>query len=234
MILKLQNKTERKIDGSEEFGPDGWKKLRLETPRMKLNAIWRDGEPPLMFGVEGELDHTWIEGFAKSLQQIDAGQLVGRASALPDHWPFECCGFVIGKDRKLLRGIEDDDAFVQAIPMFWCELRPDNTLPPLDAFRSWTNIFDMRRSPQPWFEYRMKGGKSGLNVAKWRPERYSTLQGFVRILSAEDSSWLEIKNRHGEILRLPDQEGWSGAEQRVDSHLQSAGQGTPEPGNIGR
>lgn len=214
-------KIDREIDDSVDFGSSGWKLIELETPRVTLSVLWCDGDVPLMFGIEGELDRPWTISFTESLKRIEPQEFIGKVCALPNQSPFECCGFIGGKDRRLLRGVEEDNAFIQAVPMYWCELPPDTMPPPFDTLRAWTNIFDMRRTPQPWFEYRMKGGKSGLNVANWRLERYSTFQGFIRILSAEDNSWLEIRNRHGIVLKLPDQEGWSDAERRVLSHLHS-------------
>jgi hypothetical protein len=213
----------REIAGSVEFESTGWKLNRLVTPRMTLNVIWCNAETPLMFGIQGDLDRSWALGFIESLKQIEWKQFVGKACALPDQAPFDCCGFIGGRDRRLLRGLVEDDAFVQAVPMYSCELRADHVLPPLYDFRNWTNIFDLRREPQPWFEYRMKGGASGLSVAVWRPERYAILKVFVRILRVEEAAWLEVKNQQGTVLMLPDANGWDDAELKIDDHLGYSG-----------
>ncbi len=144
------------------------------------------------------------------------------APCLKDLKPFEACGFISGKDRKALRGLAEDDALVHAIPMYFCELREDRSLPPLQGFRRWTNIFDRQREPQPWFQFRMGGGRSGLSVLKWGTEKVSTFMGFITILSQEASSWIEVRNRKGVVLKLPDDAGWKDAKERMSRHVRCA------------
>lgn len=212
--------SEREIPGSIDLPTGGWKVLVLKVPAVTLNTIWRDGQHPVMFGINGELPGPWIDSLTGFLSELDYGNLPEAVGPLPDGArPFECCGFVRGKDRRLLRGIVEDEAFIQAIPMFWCELQHGGRLPPMDGFRRWTNIFDLTRAAQPWFEYRMQGGRSGLQMKKWRPERRSTFEGFVKILSQETDSWLEVRNSHGEVLRLPDERDWALAQERINAHV---------------
>ncbi len=157
------------------------------------------------------------------LDSIDARQVLRGTGVLSvDLKPFEACGFISGKDRKALRGLAEDDALVHAIPMYFCELREDRSLPPLQGFRRWTNIFDRQREPQPWFQFRMGGGRSGLSVLKWGTEKVSTFMGFITILSQEASSWIEVRNRKGVVLKLPDDAGWKDAKERMSRHVRCA------------
>jgi len=72
--------------------------------------------------------------------------------------------------------------------------------------------------------FRGPGRVFGLKVTKWCSEKYSTLRGFVAILSAESDAWLEVRNSAGHELKLSAQEGWQDAEDRFAAHLGSVQQ----------
>jgi hypothetical protein len=164
------------IDGSTDFEGNGWQLVVLKTPRVTLNAFWKDAGPPMMFGFEGDIDRRLTLAMIALLDGIGATKaLPGTGIPSADLEPFDTCGFVSGKDRRLLRGLTEDDSFVQAIPMYSCELREDRSLPPLENFRRWTNILDPRRESQPWFQFRMGGGHSGLISGARRRSRPSRL-----------------------------------------------------------
>jgi hypothetical protein len=180
----------------------------------------------MLFAFDGDIDRRLTLAMIAFLDSIDAKQAhCGTGVLSADLGPFDTCGFIVGQDRKLLRGIAEDDTLVHAIPMHSCELREDGSLPPLEQFRRCTNIFDCQREPQPWFQFRMSGGRSGLSVQKWGTEKVSTFQGFITILSQETASWIEVRNRWGAVLKLPDTAGWNSAKDKVSRHVMYAQSG---------
>src|SRR6266699_3104927 len=131
------------IPGSSAFENSGWQLFVSKTPRLTSNTFWRDGDPPILFCFEGDIHRGLVLAMIAFLDSVDAKQALRVMGILSANLkPFEACGFISGKDRKILRGIVEDDALVHAIPMYFCELREDGSLPPLESFRRWTNIFD--------------------------------------------------------------------------------------------
>ena len=208
------------IRGSSPYEQTGWQLLVLKTPVQTMNAFLRDGEPPLLFGYKGEIDTT---ATAHALAAFDAVSDVDRraehCTPVRTFESFDYCGFVSGPNRRFLRGISEDEDLLQVIPMFACELSEEGRMPPMNGFRRWADILDLRRTPQPWFQFRMKGGRSGLNVEKWATEKMSTFERFVGILSEDAGAWLEVRNRLDSIFALPDNEGWNQAVAKVRTHV---------------
>jgi hypothetical protein len=208
--------------GFTEFETGGLVCLDLGTLASPFLVFANQGTPQFLFGVEGEVDQSILKAVFAVLDAIDvSSQEAASAFAVPATIPpFDTLGFVRGPGRRLLRGILEDEAALQVFPMHACELTAEGQLPPLDSFRRWTNLFSLSRRPQPWFHFRMHGPSSGLNVPKWGTEAYTTLGGFVQVLSGGDAAaWLEVRNREGVVLRLPDADGWLGAREKIDAHV---------------
>jgi hypothetical protein len=133
---------------------------------------------------------------------------------------FDGCAFLSGKDRKFLRGWAGvDEEITHAFPIFACELDKCGQLPPFALFSGKVDVFDVRRQPEPYFEFKMAGGASGLRVEAWCTEKYSTLQSFVGILSREEHSRLDLLNRHGQVLSFSQPRDWKDAHSRIHEHL---------------
>jgi hypothetical protein len=208
------------IPGSSPFEQTGWDLLVLKTPAQTMSTFIGAGDPPLIFGYKGEVDASaTIRALAAFDGVSDLERRIDDCIPLKTFEVFDYCGFVGGPNRRILRGICEDEDLVQVIPLFACELSEEGRMPPIDRFRRWTDILDMRRAPQPWFQFRMKGDRSGLCVEKWGMEQMSTFEGFIRILSDEPGAWLEVKNRLGSIFSLPNNDGWDQAVAKVRAHV---------------
>ncbi len=205
--------------GFTEFETGGWVCLNLGTLASPFLVFANQGTPQFLFGVEGDVDQGVLKAIFAVLDAMDAmdvSQEAASAFAVPANVPpFDTLGFVRGPGRRLLRGILEDEAALQVFPMYACELTAEGQLPPLDSFRRWTNLFSLSRRAQPWFHFRMHGQSSGLNVPKWGTEAYPTLGGFVQVLCGDAAAWLEVRNREGIVLRLPDADGWLGAREKM-------------------
>lgn len=208
------------IPGSTEFEGTGWQHVLFKTPRVTLNGYWRNGEPPLLFGFEGSPDRDIVRATIAALDSLNLGNPAKPELCLPMHLPpFEAVAFVQGDNRKFLRGLIEDESILHAFPIFNCERSDNGALPALNNFRRWTNILDPKRTAQPWFQFRMQGGQSRLCAQAWSTEKYSTFEGFVRVLAGESGSWLEVRNQRRTSIRLPDSIGWENAQERIDAHL---------------
>ncbi|HEY9028758.1 MAG TPA: hypothetical protein VIP05_31000 [Burkholderiaceae bacterium] len=209
------------IAGFDEHTLAGWMRLELATPAATLITFANEDAPPqFLLGVEGGSDLLFVDRILAALQALDVRRETASAFALPAAIaPFDTLGFVRGPERRLLRGILEDDGVLQAIPMHECELTAEGRLPPLANFRRWTDVLALDRAPQPWFHFRMQGQPSGLDVQQWTTEAWTTFQDYLGILSRDDRAWLEVRNRLGRILRLPDAQGWDRARERVQTHV---------------
>jgi hypothetical protein len=209
------------IAGFHDSQLAGWMCLDLETPTATLHAFAsEEASPQLLFGVQGEPAPELVNRVLATLDRLDVRRATASAFALPAAIPpFDTLGFVRGPERRLLRGILEDDAVLQAFPMYACELTNDGRLPNLPALRRWTNLLSLDRPPQPWFQFRMHGRPSGLDFPQWGSESWSTFEDYLAILSRDAESWLEVRNRKGRILRLPDGGGWDRARERVETHV---------------
>ena len=209
------------IAGFHDCELAGWMHLALETSAATLHTYAsEDAALQFLVGVQGEPDPVFVDRILTTLDRMDASRATGSAFALPATLPpFDTLGFVRGPERRLLRGILEDDAVVQVFPMYACELTSDGRLPNLSTFRRWTNLLSLDRPPQPWFQFRMHGKPSGLDIRQWGAESWSTFEDYLAILSRDDEAWLEVRNRKGRILRLPDGGGWDRARERVETHV---------------
>ena len=206
--------------GFLDFGRQGWVCCDLGTQASAFLAVASLKLPRLLLGVEGEADSALIDAILRDLENIAFASKTEAKFAVKAHiGRFDTLGFVRGTERRLLRGILDDESALQVMPMYSCELTPDGRLPPLEDFWRWTNLFSLGREPQPFFHFRMLGHPSRLNVKSWGSERFSTLATFVGVLANDTDAWIEVRNRNGQTLRLPDQGGWSGALEKIRAHV---------------
>ena len=214
---------ELEIAGFDDHALPGWMMLELKTAAATLRTFANVAAPPqLLFGVQGDADPALVERVLSTLARIDVRRGTGSTFALPAAIaPFDTLGFVRGPERRLLRGILEDDAVLQAFPMYACELTAEGRLPALANFRRWTNLLALDRAPQPWFHFRMHGRPSGLDVQQWSTEAWTTFEDYLAILSQDDQAWLEIPNCKGRILRLSRDEGWDRAGERIRAHVGS-------------
>jgi len=185
--------------GFLDFERQGWVCCDLGTQASPFIAVASLKLPRLLLGVEGEPDSALIEAILGILENIDFDSKTDEKFAVRARiGRFDTLGFVRGAERRLLRGILDDEGALQVMPMFSCELSPDGRLPPLEDFRRWTNLFSLGREPQPFFHFRMQGRPSHLNVKGWGTERFSTLTTFVGILAVKRHQQLPPR-RHEEL-----------------------------------
>ena len=214
---------ELEIAGFDDHALAGWMMLELKTAAATLRTFANVAAPPqLLFGVQGDADPALVDRVLATLARIDVRRETGSTFALPAAIaPFDTLGFVRGPERRLLRGILEDDAVLQAFPMYACELTAEGRLPALANFRRWTNLLALDRAPQPWFHFRMHGRPSGLDVQQWSTEAWTTFEHYLAILSQDDQAWLETRNRKGRILRLSRDEGWDRAGERIRAHVGS-------------
>ena len=212
---------ELEIAGFDEHARAGWMTLELKTPAATLRTYANEAAPPqFLFGVQGGADPALVERVLAALERLDVGRESASTFALPVAVaPFDALGFVRGPERRLLRGIIEDDAVLQVFPMYACELTGDGRLPPLANFRRWADILAIDRPPQPWFHFRMHGRPSGLDVQQWATEAWTTFDHYLAILAQDDQAWLEVRNRKGRILRLSNEDGWERALERIRTHV---------------
>lgn len=209
------------IAGFDEHEIAGWMCLELKTREATLRSYANAAAPPqYVLGVQGDAPPALLERLLAVLDRIDVRRERASQFALPAAVaPFDTLGFVRGPERRLLRGILEDDGVLQVVPMYACELTGDGRLPPMANFRRWTNLLALDRAPQPWFQFRMQGQPSGLDVPQWGSEAWTTFEDFVAILANDDHAWLEVRNRQGRILRIPDAQAWDGALARIELHV---------------
>ena len=218
--LRTMNPT-LEIAGFDDHSVAGWMRLELTTSVTTLQAFANEAAPPqFLLGVQGDADAALVERVLAALARADVRRETASAFALPaDIAPFDTLGFLRGPERRLLRGILEDDAVLQAFPMYASELTAEGRLPPLATFRRWTDILALDRAPQPWFHLRMNGQPSGLDLPGWTTEGWPSVEDYIDVLSRDDRAWLEVRNRKGRILRLPDAHGWDCARERVAVHV---------------
>jgi hypothetical protein len=214
------------IAGFDEHEIAGWMRLELKTSAATLQTFANEAAPPqFLLGVQGDADPALVRRILETLDKVDVSRETASAFILPATIaaiaPFDTLGFVRGPERRLLRGILEDDAVLQAFPMYACELTAEGRLPALANFRRWTNVLALDRAPQPWFHFRMHGRPSGLDVQQWATEAWTTFEDYLAILSNDDQAWLEVRNRKGRILRLSEAPGWDGAHERIEAHVGS-------------
>jgi hypothetical protein len=209
------------IAGFDDHAVAGWMRLELKTSAATLQAFANEAAPPqFLLGVQGHADEALVDRVLAALGRLDVRRETASSFALPaDIAPFDTLGFVRGPERRLLRGILEDEAVLQAFPMYACELTAEGRLPPLASFRRWADVLALDRAPQPWFHFRMNGRPSGLDVQQWTTEGWPGFEDYVDVLARDDQSWLEVRNRKGRILRLPDSHGWDCARERVAVHV---------------
>jgi hypothetical protein len=209
------------IAGFDEHALAGWMRLELKTPNTALCTYANEDAPPqFLLGVEGDADPARVDHILAAIDTLDVRRETASAFALRAAIaPFDTLGFVRGPERRLLRGILEDDGVLQAIPMYACELTGEDRPPPLAHFRSWTNPLRLDRAPQPWFHFRMQGRPSGLDMAQWATEAWATFEHYLAILSQDDKAWVEVRNRRGRILRVSSEGGWDAARERVAAHV---------------
>ena len=209
------------IAGFDEHDHPGWMRLELKTPAATLRTFANEDAPPqFLLDVDGDADGALVDHILAALDTVDVQRETASAFALPAAIaPFDTLGFVRGPERRLLRGILEDDGVLQVLPMYACELTAEDRLPPLAAFRNWTNLLSLDRAPQPWFHFRMHGRPSGLDVAHWATEAWMTFEDYLAVLSRDDEAWLEVRNRKGRILRVSGDAGWEGAAGRIAAHV---------------
>jgi len=206
--------------GFLDFERRGWVFCDLGTQASAFLALASLKLPRLLLGVEGEPDSALIDAILGCLENIDFDSRIEDKFAVPAHiGRFDTLGFVRGAERGLLHGLLDDECALQVMPMYSCELTLDGKLPPLEDFRRWTNLFSLGREPQPFFHFRMQGSSPRLDVKNWKTERFSTLTTFVGVLTNDPGACIEVRNRNGQTLKLPDQEGWNGALGKIRAHV---------------
>jgi hypothetical protein len=209
------------IPGSKVYRVPNWHLASEITPASTLHAIYKASGHPLAFGIRAEFDETFAQamiGFLDSgaHSSIDDGVVVVSCAL----GRFDACAFLSGKERKFLRGWAGaDEKITHAFPIFSCELDSRGQLPPFSLFSRKVDVFDMRRQPEPYFEFKMAGGVSGLRVEAWSAEKYSSLQIFVNILSREEHSRLDVLNRHGQVLTFSQPTDWKDANSKIHDHL---------------
>ena len=209
------------IVGFQEHARAGWMTLELQTPDATLRTFAMEDAPPqLLLGVQGEADDALVERILGALERVDIRRETASGFALPAAIaPFDTLAFVRGDERRLLRGVLEEDDVLQVIPMFACELTNEGRLPNLANFRRWTNVLSLERAPQPWFHFRMHGDPSGLDAPYWTLDAWATVEDYLAILANDDHGWLEVRNRQSRILRLSADTGWAGARERIAAHV---------------
>ena len=214
---------ELEIAGFDEHAIAGWMTLELRTSAATLRTFANVAAPPqFLLGVQGDAPQALIERLLACLARVDVSRETASTFVVPAAIaPFDTLGFIRGPERRLLRGILEDDAVLQVVPMYACELTAEGRLPPLANFRRCTDLLALDRPPQPWFHFRMHGRPSGLEVQQWATEAWPTFVDYLGILSQDDQAWLEVRNRKSRILRLSSEDGWEHALERVRAHVGS-------------
>lgn len=221
MVDDAAMNTSLELAGFEPHARAGWRTLALPSPDGSLHAFAsEDASPQFLLGVHGELDAALVDRILDALERVDVRRETASTFALPAAIaPFDTLGFVRGDERRLLRGLLEDDGVLQVMPMHACELTADGRLPNLANFRRWTDLLSLQRTPQPWFHVRMHGEPSGLDTPYWTLDAWHTVEDYLAILANDDHAWLEVRNRQSRILRVSRQTGWDGARERIAAHV---------------
>ena len=209
------------ITGFEPHARAGWMTLALPSPDGTLHVFANeDASPQFLLGVHGDLDGALVDRILAALERVDVRRESADTFALPAAIaPFDTLGFARGDERRLLRGVLEDDGVLQVFPMHACELTADGRLPNLANFRRWTDPLSLQRAPQPWFHFRMHGEPSGLDNPYWTLDAWPTVEDYLAILANDDSAWLEVRNRQSRILRISAETGWGDAVARIAAHV---------------
>jgi hypothetical protein len=210
------------LDFAEPFADTGWHVSSLETPAFAIHAVFRLSTPRVGFGMKGQIDIRLARQLIKSIDEstIPHNSFSTEQLARPVKG-FDFIAAICGSDRQFARGWRIDSSdFVHVIPVFPCELTPDNHFP-YERLRRLTDLFDLQRRPEPYFELKLRGGDSQLRVDDWSYATYSELQGFISILQNEPGSELLLRNRQHDILELPvESDDWGDVDSIVAAHLQ--------------
>ncbi len=209
------------IDDSKAFGTSGWRVASVSTPALTLHAVFNQSHEPLAFGVSGEFDAPVVSTLIAAIESSDVPEQSGSAARLASMVRgFDHVAVVRGEDRHFLRGWADSEAdVIHLIPVFECELTADGRLPTFERFKRNVNVFDLRRDPEPYFQFQMRGGRSQLRANRWEYASYCQLKQFAEILGKEKESMLVVQNRHRIELSLPHESGWNDAQQMIHTHL---------------
>ncbi len=198
----------------------GWACCDLSTKKSAFLAFASQESPRRLLGVEGKADTVLVDAILAAIDNVDIQARTEETFVVPigvDR--FDSLGFVRGSERRLLRGIIDDESALQVIPLYTCELAPDGQLPPLADLRRWTNLFALDREPQPYYQFRMNGHPSRLKAEMWCMERFATFQSFLHVLAGDESAWIEVRNRHDQVLALSGKEQLTGALEKIRTHV---------------
>jgi hypothetical protein len=201
-----------------------WKTATLETRAMTLHAVYRIEGAPMAFGMKGYLNQDFVHSMSQFLNGLDTpistDEKISVVAAKVGN--FDACILLPDTNRIFMRGwAEEVPSMMHVFPVFSCELNENGDLPAYDVFRKTVDVFDINRQPEPYFTFKMMGGKSKLNVPEWGREKYKTFLSFVSVLANEESSTLQVRNRHGKILNFPAVEDWSDATSKIEAHLLS-------------
>ena len=209
------------IAGFQAHARAGWLSLELDTPHATLRTFANEDPPPqFLLGVQGDADDALVDRILAALERLDLRRETASGFALPAAIaPFDTLGFVRGDERRLLRGVLEEDDVLQVLPMRACELTGDGRVPNLANFRRWTDVLSLQRTPQPWFHVRLHGEPSGLDMPYWTLDAWATVEDYLAILANDDSAWLEVRNRQSRILRLSGDTGWTDARERIAAHV---------------
>lgn len=211
------------IEDAERLQDTDWFVSTCSTPALTLHAVFNQSTTPIAFGISGDLDTDFAISLIDAIESVSIPEHSGDTVALPRAvGRFEIIGVVRGPDRHFLRGWVDDDIdVIHVVPLYACELTPEGKMQSFGEFRK-IDVFDVKRAPEPYFVFQMKGGKSKLSVKPWGSATSRSLEIYVTILSGEPDSRLVIRNRHGKELEFPNDSGWENAHQVIRDFLLEA------------
>lgn len=199
-----------------------WKTSTLKTQAMTLHAVYRVEGMPISFGIKGNINQEFINSMSDFLNSLDSSIFTNEkiCVAVGKVGNFEACILLPDKNRIFMRGWNEEvSGMMHAFPVFDCELNENGDLPDFDVFRRNVDVFDINRKPEPYFTFKMTGGKSKLKVDKWSRDKFITFLGFVSVLANEESSTLQVRNRYGKILNFSALEDWLDVDSKIKAHL---------------
>lgn len=129
------------LESTDAVAGTNWRIASIETPKVTTHAIFRPSKPPIAFGVDGVYDHRLATQLIRTIELSEIPEDSCSAAPLAKTANgFDTLVAIHGSDRHFICGwwIDEPD-FIHLVPVYACELGPDNRFH-YDRVRRYTQV----------------------------------------------------------------------------------------------